>query len=115
MMEIYRRLACVGALLATLAGINLPLAAQDGREVMQAFEETVEESEIVAISKQEKHQILFFMGAVLLILVFVTAGLGIAMGIYGKPVFVPHMVFAGLTATLALVHAIVAMVWFYPF
>lgn len=67
------------------------------------------------ISDERKHQILFMMGVLLLVLVLTTASLGIAMGIYAKPVFVAHMVSAGLTTTLAVAHAIVAMVWFSPF
>ena len=58
---------------------------------------------------------MFVMGVPLLILLLVTGALGIAMGVYGKQVFVAHMVFAGLTMTLALAHAVVGIVWFYPF
>jgi hypothetical protein len=52
---------------------------------------------------------------VLITLVLITGALGIAMGLYGKQVFVAHMVFAGLSISLAIVHAIVGLVWFYPF
>lgn len=58
---------------------------------------------------------MFFLGVSLLILLLVTGALGIAMGIYGKQVFMLHMVSAGLTITLAFVHAIVGVIWFYPF
>jgi hypothetical protein len=58
---------------------------------------------------------MFLLGVPLLIFLLITGVLGIAMGVYGKQVFVPHMVFAGLTVTLAVVHAIVGLVWFYPF
>jgi hypothetical protein len=51
----------------------------------------------------------------LLILILLTAAMGIRMGIYGKDVFVAHMVLAGLTVTLAIAHAIAAIVWFNPF
>jgi len=44
-----------------------------------------------------------------------TGGLGVAMVVYGKQVFVIHMIFAGLTMTLAVIHAIVGMVWFFPY
>jgi len=44
-----------------------------------------------------------------------TAALGIAMGVYGKPVYLAHMICAGLTVTLAVVHVIVGLVWFRPF
>jgi hypothetical protein len=37
------------------------------------------------------------------------------MALYGKRVFVAHMIFAGFSVTLAIVHSIVAVVWFFPF
>ena len=58
---------------------------------------------------------MFLLGVALITLVLITGGLGIAMGIFGKPVFVAHMVFAALSITMAIVHAIVGLVWFYPF
>ena len=67
-----------------------------------------------AISDERKHEILFFMGAALLLLLLTTGGLGLAMGVFEKDVFVWHMLSAGLTITLALVHAVVSFVWFYP-
>lgn len=102
-------------LFALLSITGLPVFAEQSQGVMQAFEQPLEESDLVEVSKQEKHQILFFMGITLLVGILTTAALGIAMGIYAKPVFVAHMVSAGLTVTLAIIHAIVAMVWFYPF
>lgn len=72
-------------------------------------------SELVQIEDKTKHLVMFVMGVPLLILIFVTAALGVAMGVYGKQVFVPHMVCAGLSLTLALGHAVVGIVWFYPF
>ncbi len=67
-----------------------------------------------AISTKRKHQILFWMGGALLILILLAAAFGIAMGIFGKDVFVWHILFAGLASTLAIAHAVVAFVWFYP-
>ncbi|WP_213035209.1 hypothetical protein [Candidatus Nitrotoga fabula] len=64
---------------------------------------------------QKKQMVMFFLGVPLLIMLLITGGLGIAMGIYGKQVFMLHMVSAGLTITLAFVHAILGIVWFYPF
>jgi hypothetical protein len=85
-------------------------------QVMQAFTEQIREgSERQHLSDQRKHAILFLMGIALLICMLTTAGLGIAMAIYGKKVFVAHTVFAGLSITLAIVHAVVAIVWFWPF
>jgi hypothetical protein len=106
-------------LVLILLGLSIPVLAQDNQRVLQAFENQAEKKEqmddVLTISTKEKHKILFFMGIALLIGVLVTAGLGIAMGVYGKPVFVAHMLFAGLSVTLALIHAIVAIVWFFPF
>ena len=84
--------------------------------VMQAFaaQQSVE-GEAVKISDKEKHQWLFIMGATLLILLLTTAMLGIAMGVFGKQVFVAHMITAGLSVTLAVAHAVAAFVWFNPF
>jgi hypothetical protein len=102
-----------------LLGLSIPVPAQDNQRVLQAFENQTEKKQqmddVLTISTKEKHKILFFMGITLLLGVLVTAGLGIALGVYGKPVFVAHMLSAGLSVTLALIHAIVAIVWFFPF
>ena len=94
-------------------------AAQQSQEVLRGF---IEQQQTQPLDEQgfgaeikQKRKILFLMGIVLLIGIFTTLSLGIAMALYNKPVFVAHMVFAGITATLALVHAVTAMVWFYPF
>jgi hypothetical protein len=93
-----------------------PSAQRGDMNVMQAFAaQQAEEGEAVKISDQEKHQWLFIMGATLLILLLTTASLGIAMGVYGKQVFVAHMITAGLSVTLAIAHAVAALVWFNPF
>lgn len=97
-----------------------PAADRSNETAIQAFVKQEERAKLSQIEKQQaeirkQHQILFLMGLLLLISMLTTAGLGIAMGIYGKPVFVAHMVFAGLSVTLAIVHAVVAVVWFYPF
>jgi hypothetical protein len=73
------------------------------------------EADALAIPEREKHLILFIMGASLLIFIIVTATLGVAMAIYGKRVFIAHMIFAGFSVTLAIVHSVVAIVWFFPF
>lgn len=67
------------------------------------------------LSTKEKHTIMFIMGVALLILLLATAYFGIAMAVMGKPLFIPHMLCAGLSVTLAIVHSVVAVVWFYPF
>lgn len=87
-----------------------------GIEVMRAFTTTeVVLGDAVAIEDQTKRLIMFLMGVPLLLLLLTTGALGIAMGVYGKPVFVAHMVCAGLSMTLAMGHAVVGIVWFYPF
>lgn len=91
-------------------------AESAGIEVMSAFTSAeVEEGEAVAISDGTKRLVMFFMGVPLLLLLVATTALGVAMGVYGKPVFVAHMVCAGLSVTLAAAHAVVGLVWFYPF
>ncbi|WP_455205553.1 hypothetical protein [Kaarinaea lacus] len=85
-------------------------------QVIQAFtSEEAKNSDIVSIDDQTKGKVMFFMGVPLLVLLLVTGALGIAMGVYGKQVFVAHMLFAGLSMTLAIAHAVVGLVWFYPF
>jgi len=91
-------------------------AESAGIEVMSAFTSVeVEEGEAVAISDRTKYLVMFLMGVPLLLLLLTTVVLGVAMGVYGKPVFVAHMVCAGLSMTLATAHAVVGLVWFYPF
>ncbi|MDX8398199.1 MAG: hypothetical protein R8K49_07775 [Mariprofundaceae bacterium] len=87
---------------------------QQSAEVMEQFNEDGELAPERAISIKKKHQILFLMGSCLLILILVAASFGIAMGVFGKDVFVWHMLSAGLATTLAIAHAVTAFVWFYP-
>ncbi|MEO6422641.1 MAG: hypothetical protein ABIO31_07955 [Candidatus Nitrotoga sp.] len=88
----------------------------DSAKVMEAFEQQASQIGIDRPSTiQKKHLTMFFLGVPLLVLLLITGALGIAMGIYGKQVFVLHMISAGLTITLAFVHAIVGIIWFYPF
>lgn len=93
-----------------------PAASDSTSDVLNAFnKDQGKPSEIVSIPDKKKYLIMFSMGVPLLIFILITAGLGIAMGMYGKPVYVPHMIFAGLSVTLAIAHAVVGIVWFYPF
>lgn len=85
-------------------------------QILQAFNKQHSDSEhSKSITDKDKQKVMFILGVLLFTLVIVTGGLGIAMGVYGKPVFVAHMVAAGLSITLAVAHAIVGLVWFYPF
>ena len=91
-------------------------ASDNSAQILQAFNrQHLDAEHAKAITDKDKQRIMFLLGAVLITLVLITGGLGVAMGLYGKPVFVAHMVCAGLSITLAIVHAIVGVVWFYPF
>ena len=115
------QLLAVLLLLFCIAG---PGAAQSEAEpqdassaaVMEAFnQQALENARAFELTEQDKHQILFIMGVALLVLLGATAYFGIRMGISGKDVFVQHMLCAGLTLTLAIVHAVTSIVWFFPF
>jgi hypothetical protein len=85
-------------------------------QVMHAFTQpAMEEAEVFEVPERQRHLIMFIMGATLLIFLIVTVTLGVAMALYGKRVFIPHMIFAGFSLTLAIVHSVVAVVWFFPF
>lgn len=89
---------------------------QDSAQVMHAFAEAQEKGDgESAVADKTKRQIMFLMGVPLLLLLIATAAFGIATGVYGKQLFVAHMLCAGLSLTLALAHAVVGVVWFYPF
>lgn len=103
-----------GVLLFGVSGFTA--YADEKGEVLQGFiEHQSEQHGVKAIPDKRRHQILFIMGAFLLIGIIATAGLGIAMALFGKEMFVAHTVSAGLTAFLAVAHAVAAMVWFFPF
>ena len=94
---------------------NPPDSSSDSH-VMQSFASKQDtESNVVKIDDQRKRQVMFAMGVPLLLFIITTVALGIAMGVFGKEVYVAHMIFAGLSLTLALGHAIVGLVWFWPF
>lgn len=119
--SLFRSLGILMVATLSLASI-LPAQAQDASQagdsaqILQAFNRQHREAEHAkSITDKDKQRIMFLLGVVLITFVLITGGLGIAMGLYGKPVFVAHMVFAGLSITLAIVHAIVGLVWFYPF
>lgn len=113
---------CMGMLIVIISLI-VPVAQAadtpqrgDSVQVMEAFERQTDQAQVeTSPGDQKKRLIMFVIGVPLLILLLITGALGIAMAVYGKQVFVLHMIFAGLTATLAVVHVIVGLVWFYPF
>lgn len=83
---------------------------------MQKFVQ--QDSEVSAqrkISEKRKQQILLWMGIGLLLGLFTTGGLGIAMVVFEKQVYVVHMISAGLTITLAIAHAATSIAWFWPY
>ncbi len=88
--------------------------SQSAEAVMQQFAGDDEVSPQRKIETERKHQILFLMGISLLVLLLITGTLGIAMVAFGKDVFLPHMIFAGLSLTLAAVHSATAIAWFWP-
>lgn len=99
-----------------------PILAQEKQriddtvEVMENYnQQALAEQQTYAVKDEVKHKILFFMGVTLLVLLCSTAYLGVSMVVFNKEVFVPHMICAGLTVTLGIAHAVVAIVWFFPF
>jgi len=103
----------VGAAPAETAA-SQSVSSQSAEAVMQQFAGDDEVSPQRKIGTERKHQILFLMGISLLVLLLITGTLGIAMVAYGKDVFLPHMIFAGLSLTLAVVHSATAIAWFWP-
>lgn len=74
-----------------------------------------DETGLLKVSTKERHEILFYMGLGLIIGLLLTAGFGLGMVLGGRPLFLWHMLFAGISITLAIAHAVTAMIWFYPF
>lgn len=89
-------------------------APDSGAKVLQSFDQEATATQENQADRTRRW-VMFGLGAPLLLLLLVTGALGIAMGIYGKPVYLAHMICAGLSITLAIVHAIVGIVWFRPF
>ena len=99
-----------------LGGVGSAFAVDEGGEVLKGFTEKQDVTHgVKEIADKRKHQILFYMGIGLLVGILTTAGLGIAMAVYGKEVFLAHMLSAGFSVFLAVAHAVTAMVWFFPF
>jgi len=97
-----------------IVGSTQSATSQSNEAVMQQFAGDDEVSPERKIEMERKHQILFLMGISLLLLLLITGTLGIAMVAFGKDVFLPHMIFAGLSLTLAAVHSATAIAWFWP-
>ena len=103
-------------MLCFLLPIPCSAATEEHAAVLETFRDIDELSVEQQLAEQQgQHEILFIMGVLLLIGVFVTAGLGISMAMFGKQVFLAHMISAGFTVFLSAAHAVTAMVWFFPF
>jgi hypothetical protein len=100
---------CLFAASAPLFASSTAVMDSFNREVMASNPPMVVEKD------NSKHKILFIMGVILLVLIFLTAGFGMAMALHGKDVFIPHMIFAGATVFLAVAHAVTSIVWFFPY
>jgi len=119
-----RKLIIMGLLLLFgLSGLSFAQQVQESTVrntetagIMSSFTEREEKTgDAVSISDKRKRQVLFTMGIFLLIFIFTTAILGLRMVLFGKEVFVAHMIFAGGSVFLATAHAITAIVWFFPY
>jgi len=104
-----------GAAMALPAWAEEPSGEASGTQILQSFERANAPPAPTEATDKTRRWVMFALGAPLLLLLLVTGSLGIAMGVYGKPVYLAHMVCAGLSVTLAVVHAIVGLVWFRPF
>jgi hypothetical protein len=95
---------------------DVPEQQNDGAQVMAEFQkdQKAEDGANRALSDKDKRRVLFLLGVPLLICLIITAGLGVAMVVYGKSVFKAHMIFAGLSLSLAGAHVVAALVWFLP-
>jgi len=83
--------------------------------MMQQFAGDDEQAPERRIETKRKHEILFIMGISLLVLLVLTGTLGVAMVVFDRDVFAAHLIFAGLSLTLAAAHAATAIAWFWPF
>ena len=88
--------------------------ASTGPQILEQFERQ-QRARTTSIAEHERQVIQFSIGAALLLALLATASVGIAVGVFGKPLFLLHMILAAVTVTLALVHVIVGVVWFFPF
>lgn len=102
-------------LLASPAPVHAQTATDRSEVMIQQFAADDGESPQRRIDTRTKHRILFLMGIALLVLLLATGAMGIAMAAFGKDVFVAHMILAGLSMTLAIVHAATSIAWFWPY
>ena len=117
LLRLLAALFVLGAAAAALpvSAAEEPSGQASGAQILQSFEKAAATNPQPDTTDRMRRWVMFALGAPLLILLLITGSLGIAMGVYGKPVYLAHMVCAGLSVTLAIVHAIVGIVWFRPF
>src|SRR3569832_632021 len=97
-------------------GMGAAALAQEGGEVLKGFTERQDVTHgVKEVADKHNHQFLFIMGIALLVGILVTAGLGIAMALFGIDVFLAHMLSAGFCVFLAVAHAVTEEVWFFLF
>ena len=112
-------LTCALLLLArgTVWADSQPPATTNGPQILEEFgrQQPQRPDRVTVISDHEKQVVMFSIGTVLLVLLIGTASVGIAVAVFGKPLFLVHMILAGLTVTVALIHVAVGVVWFFPF
>jgi hypothetical protein len=96
---------------------DAPPATSNGLQILEEFgrQQPQRPARATTIAEHERQVIMFSIGTVLLVLLISTASVGIAVAAFGKPLFLVHMILAGLTVTVAIVHVIVGLVWFFPF
>ncbi|MBL1261417.1 MAG: hypothetical protein COB33_012900 [Thiotrichaceae bacterium] len=124
-MKLLSKISMLFVLLTTimLSSVSTAVfAADDEVDVNSAhavlapfIEKEVVLGDAVMIEDKQKHEVLFYMGVLLLILIVTTAVIGLRMALFGKKLFVQHMISAGFTVFLAFAHAVTAIVWFFPF
>jgi len=105
--------ADVSAVSGTQATVNN--SSEDIKAIQTFNKRRYDEVGILKVAAQKKHKILFIMGVCLLLGILTTAGLGLAMVLGEKPLFMWHMAVAGVTVTLAIAHAVTSIIWFFPF
>jgi hypothetical protein len=94
-----------------------PPATSNPTKILESFgrQQPQHPAGVTVVGDHETQVIMFSIGTLLLALLIGTASVGIAVAVFGKPLFLAHMILAGLTVTVALIHVVVGVVWFFPF
>ena len=96
---------------------DAPPAAPNGPQILEQFGRQQPQGPATRDhhADHERQVIMFSDRRRAAVLLISTASVGIAVAAFGKPLFLVHMILAGLTVTVAIVHVIVGVVWFFPF